>query len=216
MPADVPANLCKLNYPITTELQMKFWGSRHKCNRMKSIISFSLDLQDASDNLRRHGYKLLWRQKAIFHFGQYVNTPDMVGMPFTPMEVPWWKCMPYAEIPPVPPVPPVPIPLPFQVDERLYPDTIFPSIKVGDEIYFSIEDVGISAPRRTNSIGVYKYTGGAISEKFRDIVPFLTRVGPYIPGWFDTTHTVNVKSSPNPGIWDDTVYWDDRHEWLEV
>lgn len=85
----------KLNYPITTPEAIKFWASRHKCNRMKAVIAFSTDLQDANMNLRNDGFALFWREKAIANFGQYVNQPAMIGIPFTPMSIPYWECMPF-------------------------------------------------------------------------------------------------------------------------
>lgn len=78
----VPIDLNTLNYPVETDLQKKFWASRHKCNKMKSIIAFSLDLDNANDNLRRYGYTRAWRKKAILAFGQYVNQYQMTGIPF--------------------------------------------------------------------------------------------------------------------------------------
>lgn len=91
----IPDNLNVLNYPITTPEAKKMWGSRHKCNKMKSIIAFSLDLSNANDNLRRYGYTLQWRKKAIANFGQYVNSPEMLAVPFSEMSTPWWVCMPF-------------------------------------------------------------------------------------------------------------------------
>ena len=90
----VPDNLNTLNYPIETEEARLFWASRHKCNKMKSIIAFSLDLDNANDNLRRFGYTLQWRKKAIRAFGQYANLPHMAGIPFSEISTPWWECMP--------------------------------------------------------------------------------------------------------------------------
>lgn len=100
----VPSNLNVLNYPVETPEAFKFWGSKHKCNKMKSIIAFSLDLDNANDNLRRYGYTLQWRKKAIRHFGRYVNTPSMVGIPFSELSTPWWECMGYDPTPPPPTV----------------------------------------------------------------------------------------------------------------
>lgn len=79
---------------IETEEARLFWGSKHKCNKMKSIIAFSSDLDNANDNLRRHGYTLQWRKKAIRAFGKYVNIPSMQGIPFSSLDTPWWVCMP--------------------------------------------------------------------------------------------------------------------------
>lgn len=85
----------KLNYPIETPEAKAFWASRHKCNKMKSIIAFSLDLSNANDNLRRAGYRRHWRLRALNNFGMYVNKPTMATVPFSEIETPWWVCMPY-------------------------------------------------------------------------------------------------------------------------
>lgn len=90
----VPDNLNTLNYPIETEAAKKFWASKHKCNKMVSIIAFSLNLDNANDNLRRFGYTLQWRKKAIRAFGAHVNQPTMAGIEFHELSKPWWECMP--------------------------------------------------------------------------------------------------------------------------
>lgn len=95
----VPDNLNTLNYPIETEEAQTFWASKHKCNKMKSIIAFSLSYENANDNLRRYGYKLGWRKRALLAFGKYVNKPDMRDIPFSPLSTPWWDCMPFDDIP---------------------------------------------------------------------------------------------------------------------
>lgn len=95
-------NLNTLNYPIETELAKKFWASKHKCNKVKSIIAFSLNLDNANDNLRRYGYTLSWRKKAIRHFGKYVSQPAMDGIPFSELSTPWWECMGQDPTPPPP------------------------------------------------------------------------------------------------------------------
>lgn len=72
------------NYPIETETQVKFWGSRNKENRAKALIAFSVDRGNAFQNMRRktdwlYGYrKRMWDK-----YGQYVNTPSLSGVPFT-------------------------------------------------------------------------------------------------------------------------------------
>lgn len=81
-------------YSIKTEEARKFWSSKHKCNKMKAIIAFSIDLDNANDNLRRHGYTRAWRTKAIEAFSQYINQPEMVGIPFSEMDDIWWLEMP--------------------------------------------------------------------------------------------------------------------------
>ena len=80
-----------LNYSIETDLQIKFWDSEHILNKAKCIIAFSLDLDNANDNMRRYGYKYLWRKKMIDSFGEYVNTPSMIGIPFSDLSKPWWE-----------------------------------------------------------------------------------------------------------------------------
>lgn len=90
----VPANLNNLNYPIESDIQQKFWGSKHRVNYVKSIICFSLDLSNANDNLRRYGFSRSWRHRAIKNFGQFVNTPDFTGVPFSEMKDAWWIEMP--------------------------------------------------------------------------------------------------------------------------
>lgn len=82
-----------LNYPIETDLQRKFWASKHKCNKVKAIIAFSTDLKNANDNMRRYGYTYAWRKRAGLAFGQYVNTPSMVGIPFSTTSDKWWEEM---------------------------------------------------------------------------------------------------------------------------
>lgn len=89
----------KLNYPIETPEAIKLWGSEHVCNRMKAIIAFSLNLENANDNLRRFGYKLQWRKRALAAFGQYVSTPDAIGIPFSEMSDFYWNEMPVLQFP---------------------------------------------------------------------------------------------------------------------
>lgn len=90
----------KMAFPIETPSAYKFWASRHKCNRAKAIISFSLNLSDANQNLRRHGFQFHLRRRALQAYGAYVAMPEMSSMPFSPMSVPWWECMPEVPIEP--------------------------------------------------------------------------------------------------------------------
>lgn len=80
-----------LGVPITTEQQMKMWGSKHVCNHTKAIIAFSNNMKEANDNLRRYGYTRGWRLKSLYHYGKYVNKPDLASVPFTEITTPWWK-----------------------------------------------------------------------------------------------------------------------------
>lgn len=90
----------RLAYPIETPEAYKFWGSRHLCNRVKAIIAFSKTLEDANNNLRRFGYQRHFRKRAINAWQFYVDMPDMEKVPFTPLSMPWWDCMPAIPEPP--------------------------------------------------------------------------------------------------------------------
>lgn len=72
-----------LNFPIKTKEAQRFWASSKKENKLKAIIAFSLDLDNANHNLRRYGYKNIYRKLKLKEYGQYVNNPSMVGIPFT-------------------------------------------------------------------------------------------------------------------------------------
>lgn len=87
--------LYKLNYPVETADAKKFWGSNHKCNRMKAIMAFSLNLENANDNYRRYGYTRAWRAKALAAFKEDVNKPKMENMQFYELSDAYWDIMPY-------------------------------------------------------------------------------------------------------------------------
>jgi len=93
--AVVPNPIYKLNYPVETEAALKFWSSNHKANKCKAIIAFSLNMKNANDNLRRYGYALHFRERALKAFASYVNNPSMAGVPYSEMSDPWWTEMPY-------------------------------------------------------------------------------------------------------------------------
>lgn len=95
--ADIPSPLYKLNFPIETEEAKKFWASRHKANRCKAIMAFSLNLDNANDNYRRFRYPRQFRKRALAAFAGYVNNPSMAGVPFSALEDKWWEEMPYVE-----------------------------------------------------------------------------------------------------------------------
>lgn len=84
----------KMPFPIETPNAYKFWASRHVCNRVKAIISFSLDREDAMHNLRRFGFPYHFRARAWNAWQHFVARPDMDNIPFTPLGVPWWECIP--------------------------------------------------------------------------------------------------------------------------
>lgn len=94
--ADIP-ELYRLNYNIETPEAEAFWASRHKANRAKAIMAFSLDLDNANDNYRRWNYPRQFRKRALLNFCMYVNKPDMKGIPLSPLDSPWWIEMPYRE-----------------------------------------------------------------------------------------------------------------------
>lgn len=80
----------KLNFPIETPQAKLFWASRHKSNRMKAIIAFSYNKENAIANLRRYGYPRGMRAKAWAAYGQYVRDPDMLTIPYSTLLNPWW------------------------------------------------------------------------------------------------------------------------------
>lgn len=90
----------KYAYPIETPEAYKFWASRHVCNQVKAIISFSRNLNEANDNLRKSGFQRHFRKRAINAWQHYVGMPEMDRIPFTPMGIEWWDCMPHTPEPP--------------------------------------------------------------------------------------------------------------------
>lgn len=79
-------------YKITTIDAFRFWSSDHKCNRVKAIIAFSKDLEDANNNLKRAGYKNLIRKRILLALGGLVNNPSMKNIPFSTCADKWWDC----------------------------------------------------------------------------------------------------------------------------
>lgn len=80
----------KNGFPVETPQARQFWASRHRNNRFKAIIAFSVDKEDALRNMRRRGYPRGVRNKAWEAFGQYVRDPDMLNIPFSNPSVPYW------------------------------------------------------------------------------------------------------------------------------
>ncbi|TOK48280.1 hypothetical protein CGI18_07245 [Vibrio parahaemolyticus] len=79
-----------VKYPIETEVQMKFWSSRHVNNVLKAMIAFT-DSEDEFKNLaRRRGYKYAWREKAWKNFNQFSGQVDMLGIPYSDSDQDWW------------------------------------------------------------------------------------------------------------------------------
>ncbi len=115
----------KLNYPIETPEAIKFWESRHKCNRAKAICAFSLDEENALRNFTRRGYTHMWAKRAVESFGMYCAQPDMTGIPFSDIDESTGDCMPIgggSVTPPVETVPTVTIlttPKPVQVGDSV-------------------------------------------------------------------------------------------------
>ncbi|EOG8337672.1 hypothetical protein ACLIX5_004470 [Salmonella enterica subsp. enterica serovar Bredeney] len=73
----------KHNYPIDSDIRVKFWGSNHHDNKVKAVIAFSLDYDNAVDNLRRTGWAYGWRMKKLEEYKAYINNPDFVGVPYS-------------------------------------------------------------------------------------------------------------------------------------
>lgn len=81
-----------LDYPLS-ENGVKFLGSRHKCNRMKGIIAHSKTPESALRHLRNEGHSYHTRRRALTCFINYLDTPEMINIPFTPLEIPYWECL---------------------------------------------------------------------------------------------------------------------------
>ena len=119
-------------HPMTSELAIKFFGSKHRCNRAKAIIALSETEKDAISNLQRYGYTRAWRERAMFSFKQYVNTPTFSGVPFSETDTPYWQCMPIVTADTPPPTPPI-----RRFDLQLNPTTrvIETGVKISNEEY---------------------------------------------------------------------------------
>lgn len=93
----------RLPFPIVTPEAQKFWSSRHICNRAKAIIAFSTDREQAMRMMRRYlppGKSYHFRERAWNAWQYYVEMPDMEKVPFTPLSMPWWECIPPTPIDP--------------------------------------------------------------------------------------------------------------------
>lgn len=87
----------RLPFPIETDAAKKFWASRHICNRAKAIVAFSRNRDEALRLMRRylpgrHTYH--FRERAWNAWKNFSNDPSMAAMPFTPLGVEWWDCLP--------------------------------------------------------------------------------------------------------------------------
>lgn len=80
----------KNGFPVETPEAQRFWASRHKSNRMKAIIAFSVDKASALNNLRRYGYSRAWRNKAWVAYSKYVNDPAMLTTHYSTTSEPYW------------------------------------------------------------------------------------------------------------------------------
>jgi hypothetical protein len=89
-----PVDINIFNYPVETPEAFAFWDSDHKCNQSKAFIAFCIDEANFEELAKRYGFSRLWRDRMWAAFGMYVNTPDMVAIPFTEIETPYWDCMP--------------------------------------------------------------------------------------------------------------------------
>lgn len=84
-------NNFKLNFPITTDEANKFWSSKHKLNRVKAIIAFSLNEDNANENLRRFGFKRGFRERCLNKYSVYIKHPDMKTIPYSLLLPEWYK-----------------------------------------------------------------------------------------------------------------------------
>ncbi|MGL5013079.1 MAG: hypothetical protein ACRC6V_02155 [Bacteroidales bacterium] len=92
----VPVDLKRLPSPVETVEAVRFWSSRHVCNRAKACISFSKNRDQAHRLMRRWlpFFNYHKRERAWNAWQNYKNMPDMEKVPFTPLSVDWWDCLP--------------------------------------------------------------------------------------------------------------------------
>ncbi|MGG7954782.1 hypothetical protein PGN61_20980 [Klebsiella aerogenes] len=84
-------NNYKLNFPIKTDEANKFWSSHHKLNKVKAVIAFSLNVDNANDNLRRYGFTRGFRERCLMKYSKYIKQPDMKNIPFSLLLPEWYK-----------------------------------------------------------------------------------------------------------------------------
>ncbi|HDU5574526.1 TPA: hypothetical protein RFV54_001059 [Klebsiella aerogenes] len=81
----------RLNFPIETEQAQLFWASYHKLNRVKAIIAFSLDEDNANDNLRRFGFTRGFREICLKKYKQHIGDHKMLNIPYSVIASEWYK-----------------------------------------------------------------------------------------------------------------------------
>lgn len=65
--------------------------SRHILNKVKYIIAYSDDYDDAINNLRRKGYPRGFRSLCVEHYKSIIGKPDMSDVGISPINgYPWW------------------------------------------------------------------------------------------------------------------------------
>lgn len=90
-----PVIMHKLPFPVETKEAIAFWASDHLCNRVKAIISFSRNKEEALRLLRIYLPRKThhFRERAWEAWRLWVEMPEMDKIPFSEMETPWWECI---------------------------------------------------------------------------------------------------------------------------
>lgn len=134
---------------METPEAVAFWSSRHKLNRIKAIMAFSLDLDNANDNLRRAGYYRQYRKRYLQIYSTIIADPAMKNVPFSQLDEFWWDPKPLTTTPVVPVPPPTPGPLTILSTDP-------GNLKIGQD--FTLEWSGGVAPFKVQF-------GGVVSER---------------------------------------------------
>ncbi|MGL5014613.1 MAG: hypothetical protein ACRC6V_10040 [Bacteroidales bacterium] len=98
----LPTDLKRLPFPVVTPEAKKFWASKHTCNRAKACIAFSKTREQAHRLMKRWLPSFCYhkRERAWNAWQNHKNMPTMEMVPFTPMSIPWWECLPRTPEPP--------------------------------------------------------------------------------------------------------------------
>ena len=96
-----PVKMHKLPFPVVTREAQKFWASKHICNRVKAVISFSRNREEALRLMRIYvpGKPHHFRERAWNAWKLYVGLHEMDKIPYSEMEDKWWDCIPRGTAP---------------------------------------------------------------------------------------------------------------------
>lgn len=193
-------------YKIKTIDALRFWSSDHRCNKVKAIIAFSKDLEDANRNLRIAGYKNIFRKKALAGLGVFLNQPDMANVPFSTCAEKWWECSfkilgkgTYVK---------------WKLDQDIDGQQGRAYFNTGDYLYVGTSGT-VDGKAVLTQNHIYKYTGPTVANKaFKDIENKLVDQGVFDP----KAEKWNIGSASELReffTWIDPDQWNDDATWKE-